>query len=280
MPPSVDLDSNLERDLGLDSLERAELLLRLERVFGVRLPVRTLGSAETPRDLWRAVLGGAATAVMPPETPVEITTSTDAVVNVPHRAATLVDVLEWHARANSRRTHLTLLGEDDAGLREQRLSYQELYEGAQRTASSLVAQGLEPGHSVAIMLPTCREFFTTFFGILLAGGVPVPIYPPARRSQLEEHLRRQSGILANSLALWLVTVPEARAAARLLRTTTPSLRHVASAAELDLPARPLRGPPARAISRSCSTRLAAPAAQRASSLPMPTCSPTFGRWAG
>jgi 1-acyl-sn-glycerol-3-phosphate acyltransferase len=234
--PPVELDSNLERDLGLDSLERAELLLRLERVFGVRLPVRTLASSETPRDLLRAVLAGAATAVAPAAALPELPAATDSIARIPHEAATLVDVLEWHARAYPHRIHLTLLGEDDAGPHEQPMGYGELYERARRVASSLAARGLEPGQTVAIMLPTCREFFTAFFGTLLAGGVSVPIYPPARRSQLEEHLRRQSGILANSLAAWLVTVPEARAAARLLRATTPSLKHVVSAAELDEPA--------------------------------------------
>ena len=240
-PPPVEPDSNLERDLGLDSLERAELLLRLERLFGVRLPVRTLATAETPRDLLRAVLAGATAAqVIPPPAPSEAPAASDSVARVPHEAVTLVDVLEWHARACPQRIHLTLLTEDDAGPHEQRLSYGDLYERARRAASSLVARGLEPGQSVAIMLPTCREFFIAFFGALLAGGVPVPIYPPARRSQLEEHLRRQSGILGNSLAAWLVTIPEARAAARLLRATTPSLRHVVSAAELDAPAQALR----------------------------------------
>jgi len=231
----VELDSNLERDLGLDSLERAELLLRLERVFSVHLPVRTLAAAETPRDLLRAVLAGAATLAVPVATLADAASTTDSVASIPHGAATLVDVLEWHARAVPQRTHLTLLTEDDAGPREQRMSYGELYADAQRVGSSLVERGLEQGQSVAIMLPTCREFFTAFFGTLLAGGVPVPIYPPARRSQLEEHLRRQSGILGNSVAAWLVTVPEARAAARLLRATTPSLKHVLAVAELDAP---------------------------------------------
>jgi len=231
-PPRVELDTNLERDLGLDSLERSELLLRLERVFGVRLPVRTLATAETSRDLLRAVLAGAAAAGAPPAALAEVPATAGA-ASVPHEAATLVDVLAWHARAYPQRNHLTLLIEDEAGPRAQPMSFGELYAEAGRVASSLVERGLEAGQAAAIMLPTCREFFTTFFGILLAGGVPVPIYPPARRSQLEEHLRRQSGILANSLAAWLITVPEARAAARLLRATTPSLEHIVSASELD-----------------------------------------------
>ena len=66
------------------------------------------------------------------------------------------------------------------------------------------------------MLPTGRDFFVAFFAILYAGAVPVPIYPPMRMSQLEEHLRRQAAILRNAGARILITVPEARGAAALL----------------------------------------------------------------
>ena len=47
------LDCALDRDLGLDSLSRVELLARIERHYGVRLPTTVLDSAETPRDLTR-----------------------------------------------------------------------------------------------------------------------------------------------------------------------------------------------------------------------------------
>src|SRR5438067_10980949 len=47
----VALDSSLERDLGLDSLARVELVLRVEREFAARLPEPALGASETPRDL-------------------------------------------------------------------------------------------------------------------------------------------------------------------------------------------------------------------------------------
>jgi len=59
-------DSNLELDLGLDSMERVELLARLEQAFGVRVPqaaaqtlftVRELAEALRPSD--RAAGGGA-----------------------------------------------------------------------------------------------------------------------------------------------------------------------------------------------------------------------------
>ncbi len=230
----IELDSDLEREIGLDSLERAELLLRLETAFGVSLPVRTLATAESPRDLLRAVrLGGTlrpSISALPKAAPLE------PVADIPHQAPTLLDVLDWHADARGPRTHLTLLTETDAGPSEQPLSYCELREVSRRVAAGLMARGLEPGGSVAIMLPTSLDFFAAFFGTLIAGGVPVPIYPPARRSQLEEHLRRQSSILDNCLATMLITVPEARVIARLLRVASPALRHIVSVAELEAPA--------------------------------------------
>ena len=62
-----------------------------------------------------------------------------------------------------------------------------------------------------------------------AGGIPVPIYPPARPEQLEDHLRRHAGILDNAGALLLITVPEALTVARLLRAWVPSLRGIVRA---------------------------------------------------
>jgi acyl-CoA synthetase (AMP-forming)/AMP-acid ligase II len=43
---------------------------------------------------------------------------------------------------------------------------------------------------VAIMLPTCKEYLYSFYGVLLAGGVPVPLYPPARLTTIEDHMTR------------------------------------------------------------------------------------------
>jgi acyl carrier protein len=47
--------SAIERDLGIDSLGRVELLLRIESVFGVRLSDDTLTNAETVADLIAAL---------------------------------------------------------------------------------------------------------------------------------------------------------------------------------------------------------------------------------
>ena len=53
--PPVTLASQLDRDLGFDSLARAELLLRAEAAFGVSLPDDTISTVETVTDVLRAL---------------------------------------------------------------------------------------------------------------------------------------------------------------------------------------------------------------------------------
>jgi acyl-CoA synthetase (AMP-forming)/AMP-acid ligase II len=71
-----------------------------------------------------------------------------------------------------------------------------------------------------------------FFGVLFAGAIPVPVYPPTRPSRLEEHVHRHAEILINAGADVLITFQEARRVARLLRTRVSGLRHVLPIGEL------------------------------------------------
>ena len=112
------------------------------------------------------------------------------------------------------------------------LTYADLKRGGEAVARGLMAADLVPGESVALMLPTGRDYFEAFLGILLAGGVPVPIYPPGRPSQIEEHLRRHAQILSNARATMLLTVPEGRGVARLLRSSVETMRHVTTPTDL------------------------------------------------
>ena len=115
---------------------------------------------------------------------------------------------------------------------EQALSYRQLADAAAAFAAGLQQAGVQPRQCVAIMLPTSAEYFSTYLGVLQAGAIPVPIYPPARASQLEDHVLRHGGILDNAQAVLLVTVPEAMVVARLLQARVPGLRHVVTAQEL------------------------------------------------
>ena len=242
----ITLDSLLEGDLGFDSLARVELLLRIERAFGVALPEATLQHAETLRDLLAAVAAAPARAA-PAGAMAAVVTQIAAAAGdaaTPTTAATLLEVLDWHVQAHGERTQIVLLTEGDG---EERLDYTHLRAGAAAVAAGLCASGLQPRQTVAIMLPTSLEYFFAYFGVLLAGGIPVPIYPPARPAQIEEHVRRHTGILENAEASILVTVPQAMTVARLLEAGVPGLRRVVTVAGLTqgvaraAPPRPARG---------------------------------------
>ena len=227
-PPQVSLDDHLERKLGIDSLARLELTLRVEAAFAVHLRDDVFATVQTPRDLLREIA-----VALPRQTSDAIVeqqiVAGDEAFGEPATAATLPEVLQWHIERHPDRCHITLLLADDA---TETISYGELAAEARALAHGLVSQGLTAGGTVAIMLPTSREFFQTFFGVLLAGGVPVPIYPPLRWSQIEEHLRRQARILENCGASIMVTVAAALPVARLLQANVATLRHVTSADEL------------------------------------------------
>jgi acyl carrier protein len=217
----VALDSSLERDLGLDSLARVELVLRLEREFATSLPEQALASSETPRDLLRFLLASAGQAPQAAEHSVASLVQAEG-VRPPEHAQTLVEALEHHVERQPERLSVFLYEEQ----KEIPLTYRDLWHGAMVYAATLAAQGVGPGQTVAIMLPTSKEYLFCFYGVLLAGGVPVPLYPPARLATIEDHMTRHVGILKSAGASVMVTIPEAKALAWLLRAQVESLRAV------------------------------------------------------
>ena len=226
-PPA--LDDALDRDLGLGSLERVELLLRLEHACGVRLADDVMERAETPRDLVAALASAAPAMPEPlaaPRPPV------GSGPPAPVAARTLPEVLRWHADADPERVHV-FLREDDGV--ERAITYGALRARAEAIAAGLRARGIAPGDRVALLLRTEAAFFDTFMGILFAGAVPVPIYPPFRASRIEEYARRETGILRNAEPRLLVCFAEAMRVAGLLRAHVPGLEAVTTAAELALP---------------------------------------------
>ncbi|MDH3580736.1 MAG: AMP-binding protein, partial [Hyphomicrobiales bacterium] len=225
---TVDLDSDIDTDIGLDSLGRAELLLRLDRAFKVRLPERLIGEAQTPRDLLNAI------ATAAPDTGARHARAEFEPILLPEtaaptQAATLPEALSSHVEAHGERPHIWLWRSDDE---EERITYADLDRSARGVARGLLDRGLERGERVAIMLPSEPEFFYAFFGVILAGGVPVPIYPPFRRAQVEDHLRRQAGILRNAEASFLITDEEIHRVGVLLHSLTDTLRRVETVAGL------------------------------------------------
>ncbi len=234
-------DAHLEKDLALGSLERVELITRLGQMFSVTLPDQLVAEVTTLENLTASVLQAAGNGAAQSAASADLLSARLAPlrrhVETPEqfdRAAlatlhTLNDALEYHARIHPARAHI-FLRDDDGSVHQ--ITYGQLHESASRVAAALITHGLGPRQTVAIMLPTCREFFSSFFGVLLAGGVPVPIYPPFRADRIEEYAARQAAILSNAEARFLITFRQAETVAKLLKPRVPSLAAVLSAAQL------------------------------------------------
>lgn len=196
------LSSDFERDLGLGSLERAELIARSEDLFGVSMPDEALVKIRNPGQLLSALEasrdgGSVAEAI-------EIVREEAAPVGAEGRpwcvpseddVQNLVDVARFRADYNGAEVHLRVLQEDG---KYKPLSYAELWSKALHAAAGLAALDISKGDRVAMILPSGEEFFIAFLGILCAGGTPVPIYPPIRMDQLNSYLDRHARILENA----------------------------------------------------------------------------------
>ena len=232
---AINPDDSLERDLGLGSLEQVELLGRIERATGARVSDAVLGAVDTPGDLVRAVVA-AEPAIA--ETLPRVRPALGDAAPAPDTAETLVDVLEWHAHASPDRPHVDLRPDDGP---KRTLTYAWLWRRAAAAAASLRARGIGHRDTVAIMLRTEAAFFPAFFGTLLAGAVPVPVYPPFRPDRIAEYARRQGRILSNAGARVLITFAAVERLGTLLRAQVPTLAGVTTLDDLAAEA-PADGP--------------------------------------
>ena len=221
-------ESDLDRDLGYDSLARAELMLRINREFGIGLSDQLIVDAATAGDISDAV-ASAAPARMRQEPKDERRPIILPQSAAPEEAETLLDALAAHVRAHPDRPHVRLWSGEG---KEQSLTYGALDRGARVIAQGLATRGVTPGDRLAIMLPTGAEFLEAFFGALMAGAVPVPVYPPLRRAQIEDHLRRQARILRDVDASALITDAATRRVGSLLHGLVENLRGVFTVGEL------------------------------------------------
>ncbi len=245
----LSLNSELDRELGLGSLERLELLERLGNEFSTRLPDEAYKDARTPADLAALLVKTAvraegmisssldlkkqATQPVPTGQSESLSSDLKSIHRQfdPAQVHTLGEVLVGYAAADPHRVHVQLYLEDDS-IRP--VTYGQLLSGAKTVAGKLMDRGLKSGQTVAIMLPTGSDFFFSFFGTLLAGCIPVPIYPPFRVDRLEEYAGRQSRSLINARVRLLITFRRAEKLARMLQPTVPTLSAVVNVDEFGL----------------------------------------------
>ena len=138
--------SHLDRDLGLGSLERVELLLRLEKSFGTRLDEEVLAGADTVQDLITALSaanGASATFGVYPAAAGRATgISFPGQAEGVHSAETFQEVLRHRGRSDASRTHLIFYEDEREGAS---LTFGELLEGAERVAADLARRGIGRG---------------------------------------------------------------------------------------------------------------------------------------
>ena len=75
-------------------------------------------------------------------------------------------------------------GNDAIVLPDRRLTYAELNDAARAWAKALIAMGVKPGENVGLLLPTCADFITAFYGITMAGAIAVPVNARYQASEL------------------------------------------------------------------------------------------------
>jgi 1-acyl-sn-glycerol-3-phosphate acyltransferase len=231
-PMRISPSSDLERDLGLGSLERVELITRLQHKLLVKLPEAVLAGSQTPASLMVALAscsnGHRAAAASPISFQLESSAgnvSSPLKWQVPASVRSLVELARFRAETEGSRTHVFLLDGDT----ERQLSFADLWNGGLRVAAGLAELGVEPGFRAAILLPTGTDFFTTFVGVLVAGGVPVPLYPPANLRDLSAYVEREIRILRSAQARVLVTDAPLLQVGKLLQDRNPSMTAVSIA---------------------------------------------------
>jgi len=218
--PAPGWSSDLEVDLGIGSLERLELVTRLEQALARPVDEQKVFRARLVSDLLELDPVSSAgnrnrlnQRTLPPS---------------PRHSKTLVEALIAQAELQPHEKALVLLeGEREAAAP----TYSEMLADSRRVAAGLLEQGVKAGDRVAIMLPTSLDFFLAFYAILWVGAVAVPLYPPMRMDQMEDFLARQQAIFDNCQARLLITLPQLSPVAELLRRKA-GLQSITSVAAL------------------------------------------------
>jgi len=122
-------------------------------------------------------------------------------------ATTLNEVIDKRVRLYGDKGWLTLYSKDKI---ECELTFADLLEGASGWAAYLSKLGVNPGEMVLLVLPTEKAFYESYWGILLAGAVPVPAYPPTHLGRMDEYLNNLAKLLRNCCAKVMITSRQLR----------------------------------------------------------------------
>lgn len=207
---AVKATSSFERDLGLQSLDLVELVVRCETKLDVEIPDEIAEQPDTPASWAKAIQQGiedqgakSEYRIVPPAEPPP---------PAPVNARTLIDVLTYQADASAGRIHVHLLEQGNG----RGFTAAQILESATVVARGLIAEGLKRNQTVAILLASSEDFFSAFFGVQIAGGIPVPIYPPSPGTSLVQYVEKQLHILRNADVRYMIVFQQVRPISRVL----------------------------------------------------------------
>jgi long-chain acyl-CoA synthetase len=87
-----------------------------------------------------------------------------------------------------------------------RLTYEQLLAEVNKCANVLKGLGMEPGDKVAMVVPNSAIFPIVYYGILLAGGVVVPLNPLLKEQEIAYHLDDSDAVAVITLESLLAEV--------------------------------------------------------------------------
>jgi fatty-acyl-CoA synthase len=222
--PKVGPSTHLEWDLGLGSIERHELLVRLEKKLQGSLPSKAVFQASTVAELLSLTPGAS-------------TDSLRRVVNLakgevpphPAHATDLLEALQYQVDNQPERETLHFLDEGEPICT---WTYPDLMRECQSVAGGLLELGVRPGERIGLMLPSGPDYLASFYGIMWAGAIPVPLYPPFRMDQLEDYVQRQASILRLTEIRILISFDRAKPIIPLLKLQDTKLSKVVTVPDL------------------------------------------------
>ena len=139
----------------------------------------------------------------------------------PQTAPTLTEVMARRAALTPDAQYFHVYGET--------VTYARLWAQSERYAGGLAQAGVRAGNRVALIYPTCAEFFYTFFGALRLGAIPVPLYPTLG-------VDATASVFNNSGAVSVATIGWFRAGVEASVAKAPGVRSILEPVDLDVAA--------------------------------------------
>jgi fatty-acyl-CoA synthase len=112
-------------------------------------------------------------------------------------------------------------------------TFRQIAQEAERRAALLSGAGLHKGDRMAMVIPEGEEFVLSFLGALLAGVVPVPVYPQLGFKNIESYHDTVAHVARASGAAMLLTSPSTKPFVEpVLARGIDTLRRIATLDEL------------------------------------------------